>query len=77
MPSPTDPDGPKGDNTYLMRYAGMATQFLVAIGVSVWLGQSIDHWSRFRTPIFVWVLPLLVITGLIIKVVRDTAKRRP
>jgi len=77
MPSPTDPDRPKVDNSYLLRYAGMATQFLVAIGVAVWLGQSIDRWSGFRTPIFVWVLPLLVITGLIIKAVRDTAKRRP
>ena len=50
----------------MLRYAGMATQFLVAIGFAVWLGQRLDRWSGFRTPIFVWVLPLVVITGLII-----------
>ncbi len=77
MPSPTDPDRPKGDNSYLLRYAGMATQFLVAIGASVWLGQRADRWSGFRTPIFVWVLPLVVIAGLIIKAVRDTTPRKP
>jgi hypothetical protein len=55
----------------------MATQFLVAIGFSVWLGQRLDRWSGFGTPVFVWVLPLLVITGLIIKAVRDTTPKKP
>ena len=77
MPSPTDPAPEKKDDGLLLRYAGMATQFFVAIGVSVWLGARMDGRLRWRSPVWVWVLPLLVITGLIVKVVRDTAKRKP
>ena len=77
MPSPIDPERPKADNSVLMRYAGMATQFFVAIGVALWVGAKLDEWLRWVTPIWVWALPLLVITGLIIKAVRDTAKRKP
>jgi hypothetical protein len=77
MPSPTDPKLPKGDDSLLLRYAGMATQFFVAIGVALWLGTRLDGWLHWHGPVWVWVLPLLVITGLIVKVVRDTAKRKP
>ena len=55
----------------------MATQFLIAIGFAVWLGIRLDGWSGFRMPIFVWVLPLIVILGLIIKTVRDTTPKKP
>ena len=58
----------------LLRYAGMATQFFVSIGVSLWLGHKADLWLWPGSPVLVWLLPLLVITGLIIKIVRDTAK---
>ena len=77
MPSPTDAEPKKRDDSLLLRYAGMATQFFVAIGASLWLGARVDGWFRWASPVWVWVLPLLVITGLIVKVVRDTAKRKP
>ena len=55
-----------------MQYAGFAVQFLVGIGVSVWLGIKLDQWMHIRIPVFVWVLPLLVIIGTIIKAIKDT-----
>ena len=69
-----DPDKKKADNQ-LLRYAGLATQFLVSIGVGVFLGIQLDKWMKFVTPIFVWVLPLLIIIGVIFAIVKDTSKK--
>jgi uncharacterized membrane protein YhiD involved in acid resistance len=66
----------KNNNQLLWKYAGLATQLLVAIGLTVFAGIQLDKWLKFKTPLFVWVLPLLVITGLIVKVIRDTAPKK-
>ena len=44
----------------IMRYAGMATQFLVAIGVAVFVGLKLDKWVNWRIPVWIWVLPSLI-----------------
>ena len=62
-------------NRQLARYAGLATQFLVSIGIGVFLGMKIDQWSKFTTPLFVWILPLLIIVGMIIIIIKDTSKK--
>lgn len=54
----------------------MATQFLVAIAVSVYAGLKIDEWLKFKTPLAIWLLPLLLIIGLIIKIIRDTSVKK-
>jgi membrane protein DedA with SNARE-associated domain len=59
-----------------MQYAGMVMQFFVSIGLAVWLGRLADvRLSKEKTPILTWILPLLVIVGLIIKIFIDTGKR--
>ena len=65
----------KKKNPQLWQYAGMATQFLVAIGVGLFIGLKADNWLKFKTPLLVWMLPLLIIVGVIIKLIRDTGKR--
>ncbi|MEO6537869.1 MAG: AtpZ/AtpI family protein [Ferruginibacter sp.] len=65
----------KESSSQLYKYAGLATQFLVAIGLGVFGGLKIDKWLKFKTPFAVWVLPLLVITGVIIKILKDTAPK--
>jgi hypothetical protein len=67
----------KTDNkNLLMKYAGLAVQFLAGIGLFVYLGMRIDKWLKLATPVAVWVLPLLLITGVIIKIVKDTAQKK-
>lgn len=66
----------KPDNSLLWKYAGLATQFLVGIGIAVYGGMQIDKWLKIKTPVAVWVLPLLLIIGVITKVIRDTAKKK-
>ena len=66
----------KPGNNLLWKYAGLATQFLVGIGLSVYAGMKIDQWLKINVPVAVWVLPLLVIVAVIIKIIKDTAQKK-
>ena len=57
-----------------MKYAGLATQLLVSLGLSVYAGLWMDKHLIKSLPIFVWVLPMLVLVGTIIKIIKDTSK---
>ncbi len=77
MSSP-DKDIPKGRSrkgTSLLRYAGMASQFFVAIALSVWLGLKADGFFSFSTPVLVWIFPLLIIVGMFMVILKDTGRR--
>ena len=63
------------DNKLMWRYAGMVMQFFVSIGIAVFIGLKADGWMQTRMPVWAWLLPLLVITGIIIKVFRDTGRK--
>lgn len=62
-------------NKDTMRYAALATQFLVAIGISVFFGLKLDEWVNWQIPLWVWILPLLVISAIIIRIIRDSSKK--
>ena len=66
----------KPTNNLLWKYAGLATQFMVAIGLSVYAGLWIDKWLKIKMPLAVWVLPLLVIIAVIVKIIKDTAQKK-
>ncbi len=66
----------KQNDNLLWKYAGMATQFMVAIGIAIYAGLWIDKWLKIKNSLAVWVLPLLVITAMIVKVVKDTAQKK-
>jgi hypothetical protein len=66
----------KNDNSILLKYAGLATQLFIALGLAVYLGIKIDGWLILKNPIFVWVLPLIIITAIIYKVVKDTSPKK-
>lgn len=63
------------NNRLLWYYAGMGSQFLVGIGLGVWGGMKIDEWTDISIPLMVWLLPLLLIVGMIIKIVIETNKK--
>lgn len=54
----------------------MATQFLVAIAIAVYAGMQLDKWIKPGMPLAVWLLPLLIITGIIIKTIKDTSTKK-
>ena len=55
-----------------MRYAGLATQMLVSLGIAVFIGLKADKWMKLSFPILVWLLPLLILTGIMYKIFKDT-----
>lgn len=59
-------------NKMLMRYAGLAMQFFVAIGLGVFAGIKLDEWLNIAFPLLVWLLPLLMIIGMIVKIMFET-----
>ena len=59
-----------------MRYAGMSTQMLVAIGLSVFIGLKIDRWLKLSFPLLVWLLPLLALCVIFYKIARETSNRK-
>ncbi|MEO6681534.1 MAG: hypothetical protein ABIN48_01800 [Ginsengibacter sp.] len=62
-------------NKQLMRYAGLGMQFLVGIGLALYAGSKLDKWLKIEFPLFVWLTPLIIIIGVIIKVVVDTGRK--
>lgn len=62
---------PKQNKSFL-QYAGLATQLFVALGLGVFVGIKVDHWAHWKTPIATWALPLVILVGMLILLVRDT-----
>jgi hypothetical protein len=63
-------------NRDLLRYAGLATQIFVSLGIAVFIGIKADKWAALSFPVFSWALPLLVLVGLIIKLIKETSSKR-
>jgi chromate transport protein ChrA len=59
-----------------MKYAGMATQFLVSIGLAVFIGFKADRWLHISFPVLVWTLPLLVIVVMTYKLIKETSSKK-
>ena len=66
----------KESNRQLMRYAGMAAQFMVSIALGIFLGLKLDKWLNISFPLLVWVLPLLLIIGIIVKIIIETSEKK-
>jgi F0F1-type ATP synthase assembly protein I len=60
----------------LFRYMGLATQFFVSIGIGLWVGLKLDDYLSFSTPVFIWILPLLIVVSSLIKIIIDTNKKK-
>jgi F0F1-type ATP synthase assembly protein I len=63
------------NNKQLLRYAGLGTQLLVAIGLAVFAGLKADKWLH-TSPLFTAALPLLILIVIFYKLVKDTGKQK-
>ena len=70
------PTPEKKKNVNLLQYASMGTQFLVGIGIGVFIGLKADGWLKLKIPLLVWILPLLIIVGFTLKLIKDTSKKK-
>ncbi|HNP97678.1 MAG TPA: AtpZ/AtpI family protein [Bacteroidia bacterium] len=59
-----------------MRYASMATQMLVIIGLGVWGGVKLDAYLGWKTPVCTLVLSLLSVAAAIYLSIKDFIKKK-
>jgi hypothetical protein len=65
----------RSNSSYLMQYAGLATQLLVALGIAVFIGLKADQWFQISFPLCAWLLPLLALCTIFYKILKDTSKK--
>ena len=54
------------------KFAGLASQWAVALTLLIFLGKYIDQKMGRVAPLFLWVLPSLFIIFSLFKIIRDT-----
>ena len=70
------PSQKNNNNKDLLRYAGLATQLFLAIGLAVFFGIKLDAWLNISFPVLVWVLPLLIIIAVMYKLIKETNTKK-
>lgn len=58
-----------------MKYAGMGTYILVALGLSVFLGIKADQFLKLSFPLLIWLAPLIMLGAIFYKIYKDTSKK--
>lgn len=66
---------PKGNDKLLLKYLGLGTQIMLSLALAVFVGIKLDKWLSFKTPLLVWILPLLILIAMIWQVIKDTSKK--
>lgn len=65
---------PNINKEFLLKFAGLGTQLLAAIGISVFGGLKTDQWLH-TSPLFACLLPLIVLSGIFYKLYKDTNRK--
>ena len=80
MNKPPLPSGKKEEvpdnRQFFLRYAGLGTQLLAALALSVFAGIKTDKWLH-TSPLLTCVLPLLVLSATFYKLFRETSRKNP
>jgi hypothetical protein len=64
----------KEPNKELMQYAGLATQWLVLLGLALWAGMAIDKHIGPQSRILTVLLPLLALTVSLYQLIKKFNK---
>ena len=54
------------------KFAGLASQWAVALTLLIFLGKYIDQKVGRVAPLFLWIIPSLFIVFSLFKIIRDT-----
>ena len=71
-----DQQNNKSNKNLLLQYAGIGAQILAGLILGVFLGKWIDEKTNLKFPLLIWLLPLIVLIGMMIKVVKDTSNKK-
>lgn len=59
-----------------MQYAGIGAQIVAGLLIFIFAGKWIDGKLQLSFPMLIWLLPLIFIVGMIVKVIKDTSKKK-
>ncbi len=78
MPQPTTNNKKpfRSNKSYLMEYAGLASQLMAALGLGVFMGYKLDRWMKVSFPVFIWVMPLVFLMAMFVKIFKDTSGKK-
>jgi hypothetical protein len=76
MPKEISGGDPNDRRRELIRYAGLSSQVVASVVVSVFLGMKGDKWLKVSFPILSWALPLLVIVVLLINLTKGGTDKK-
>lgn len=62
-------------NKDLLKYAGLATQFLATLGVALFLGLKADRKLGWKFPALTLLLPILALIGLLYRIYADSSRK--
>jgi hypothetical protein len=63
-------------NNKFLQYASLASQLLVGLGLATWFGKLLDEKRTITAiPLWIWILPMIVLLGMLIKLIKDTSKK--
>jgi F0F1-type ATP synthase assembly protein I len=65
----------RSNKSYLMQYAGLASQLMAALALGVFMGYKLDKALHFSFPVFIWTLPLVFLIAMFVKILKDTDKK--
>jgi hypothetical protein len=65
----------KSNKNLLYKYLGFGFQMILILALAVYAGIWLDKKLAVKTPLLVWVLPLIIISATIYKVIKDTSKK--
>jgi len=57
-----------------MKYASLATQWMVMLGVAVWAGYKIDKWLNWKFPLFLILFPLISLSVSLWQIIKESNK---
>ncbi len=58
----------------MMRYAGLATQWMVMLALAVWAGWWLDKQTGWKFPLFIVSLPLVALCLSLWQLIREFNK---
>lgn len=59
-----------------MFYAGYGFQLLGGVAIGIWAGRWLDKKCSIQTPLFIWIVPLIILIALLYRLVRESSNKR-
>lgn len=57
-----------------MKYAGLATTWLITLLAAVWLGYKLDGWLNWGFPLFIILFPTVAVISLLWQIIKEFSK---